>query len=213
MRRHSQRGFTLLEVMMALATLAIALSITIGAVVSNLDDARRAKDLGIAVELARGKMYDIEEMLLQDGFQELDQTEDGDFGDEGWKRYKWEYKVEKIELPGLGALQAAEGAEGEVAGDDSGSAGLGLGGGQDSSGMAGFGLVASQFEMISNVLERSIRRVTLTVTWKSGDWDEKTVVVCYFTNPQGVNEALAGAPPPGEEGENPPPNNEPPRPE
>ena len=42
--------------------------------------------MGIATDLARGKMYDIEEKLLKDGFTDTDQsqTDDKPFDDEGW---------------------------------------------------------------------------------------------------------------------------------
>ena len=43
--------------------------------------------IGVATDLARGKMYDIEEMLLKDGFTDTDQSRGrptSASSDEGW---------------------------------------------------------------------------------------------------------------------------------
>ncbi len=167
-----QRGFTILEVMIALAILAGGLAISIAATASNVRQAHRAQMLGVVTNLARGKMYDIEEELIHDGFGELEKTEDGDFSDEGWPNIEWEVTVEKVELPGLAALQAADGEAGDGATDGRGSDIA-----DSAGGFAGAGLIGSQFEMIANVLERSIRRVTLKVTWRVGRTTEDMSVV------------------------------------
>ena len=81
----------------------------------------RAQMMTAAVNLTRGKMYDIEETLIVDGFQEMDQTEEGNFSDEGWSQIQWKAEIVKIELPDMSTLQGmngeagAEGAEGESA--------------------------------------------------------------------------------------------------
>ena len=195
-----QRGFTLMEVMIALAILAGGLALSLGATVNNIEQAQRAQALGVATNLARGKMYDLEEELIHDGFDEMDQTEDGDFSDEGWPDVTWEAKIEKIELPGLTTVQSAEGAAEESgAGAAPGLSGGG-GAGTDPVSMFGAGVLASQFETISSVLEMSIRRVTLTVRWKVGRREEDMVVVAYFTNEQGITQALSGLPATGAAG-------------
>jgi len=205
-----QRGFTILEVVIALAILGTFSAALLGAAAGATRSAHRAKKLGIATDLARSKMYDLEEMLLKEGYQELDQEEDGDFDDEGWPSYTWEAKIEKIELPGLGAAQSAmggeEGGEDREGGDPTGGLGGlmgglmggmgGMGGLGDMGGMGDMGaaMIASQYEMISNVLEQSIRKVTLTVRWKVGKEPEELVVVCYFTDRLGVDRAVQGLP-------------------
>ncbi len=189
--QRGQRGFTLMEVMISLAILAGGLAISIAATAANVRQAHRAQMLGVVTNLARGKMYDIEEELIHDGYGELDKTEDGDFSDEGWSEVTWEVEIEKVELPGMAALQAADGS-GD--GEDGARGGTGSDISDSAGAFAGAGLIGSQFEMIANVLERSIRRVTLKVTWRVGQKLEDMTVVCYFTNSKGVDEAMAGAP-------------------
>ena len=44
--------------------------------------------------------------LRKDGFQELDQSSEGDFADEGWPSISWKAEVRKVELPSMEQLQA-----------------------------------------------------------------------------------------------------------
>ncbi len=55
-----RRGFTLLEVMIALALLGFALVVLMRSTASNISSAEAAHMMGIATDLARGKMYEIE---------------------------------------------------------------------------------------------------------------------------------------------------------
>ena len=62
-------GFTLIEVMLALAILGAALVILVKSIAGNITAAQDSFYMGVATELARGKMADLEEELLQEGFQ------------------------------------------------------------------------------------------------------------------------------------------------
>jgi general secretion pathway protein I len=195
-RRLSQRrtaGFTLVEVMFALAILAGALILLLQGAAANVASTQRSQMLSAATELARGKMYDIEEKLLEEGFQNLDQTEEGDFDDEGWEQITWEAEITKIKLPNLGAMKSlgAEGEEG-AEGEDSGGGMLGgmLGGFGGDDGGAGAGLIGSQFELFRSILEESIRKVHLTIRYKVAGSKEEFTVDCYFTEPHAVNRVI-----------------------
>ena len=80
MMRRRQLGFTLMEVMIGLALLGVALTVLIKSAASSIFSARQAQMMGIATDLARGKLNDIEEILLKDGYTETDQSE-GDIGE------------------------------------------------------------------------------------------------------------------------------------
>lgn len=71
----ARRGFTLLEVMIGLAILGFALTVLIRSASVSMGGARHAQLVGVATDLARGKMNDIEELLQKDGFTETDQSE------------------------------------------------------------------------------------------------------------------------------------------
>lgn len=191
--------------MISLAILGAALTLLLRAASANLASTQRAQMMTAATELARGKMYDIEEMLLEKGFGQLEESEDGDFDDEGWPQIFWEYEVQKIELPNVEALQGfgAGGEEGEEGGAGGGILGglMGMGGGLGGEdGGAGAGLISSQFELFRNIMEESIRKVHLKIRYKIAGSEEKFTVDCYFTDPAAVNRVINLGPGAGEEG-------------
>jgi len=191
--RGRQAGFTLVEVMFALAMLAASLILLLQGSAANVASTQRTQMLSSATELARGKMLDIEEELLEEGFQNLDKTEEGKFDEEGWPQITWEAKISKIKVPNLGAMQTlgADGEEGQE-GQEGGGGMLGgmLGGIGGGDGGAGAGLIGSQFELFRGILEESIRKVHLTIRYSVAGGDEEFTVDCYFTEPHAVNRVI-----------------------
>lgn len=125
-RRQRRAGFTLLEVMIGLALLGLGLVVLVKSAANSIFNAQQAHMIGVATDLARGKMYELEEKLLKDGFSDLEQhEEDQPFTEEGWEQIKYSYKIEVVELPGWEQLQklAQGGAEGSAAGSGSGGSG------------------------------------------------------------------------------------------
>ena len=102
--RSSRCGFTLIEVMLALAVLGLALVVLVKGVYGNIAGAQDAFYMGVATDLARGKMYDLEEELLQEGYQETEQELTGDFSEEGWPAITWKARIEPVELPSYDVL-------------------------------------------------------------------------------------------------------------
>jgi hypothetical protein len=121
--------------------LGLGLTLLIKSLASNVANAGEAQMMGVVAELARGKMYDVEELLRKDGFQETDQSSNGDFSEEGWPGLTWESKVEIPEIPTLAALQAmqqGQDAAGTGAGSGSGSGAGSAAAGTSSDPMAAF---------------------------------------------------------------------------
>lgn len=192
--RRREHGFTLLEVMIALAILFGALVVLVGSSHANARAANRARMLTAATGLARAKMLDLEEELLQKGFQDTAETLDGDFSDEGFAKFTWEAGIEKVELPNMGDMQATQGQGTDKAGQPGQpfSGASSLFGGTDPTKAMGSAVLGSQFEIVKGVLENAIRKVTLTVRWKVGHDDEHVAVTCYFTDPKAVDQATGG---------------------
>lgn len=188
MRR--QGGFTLIEVMIALAIMAGMLTLLLRGAAGNVASTDRARMMTAATELARNKMYDIEEELLHNGFQPDVQEDEGDFEEEGWPQIKWKTEIAKIELPNAEALSGFDGEDGEEGEDSSGGGTGGLGGG----GLGG-AIIGSQFEMVKNMMEEALRRVRVTISYKVAGYEEEFTVDCYFTDPAAigrVNSLAAG---------------------
>ncbi len=201
-------GFTMIEVMAALAILAIGLVWLIKATAGNVRRVEESRVATIAVELARGKIYDVEEILLKDGFLETEQSSEGDFGDEGWPNIKWKAEVRKVELPSLDKLTAmgqpdpatgtgtGSGSDAALAAADSGGGLFGMmammGGGASAEDAAGGGFIASQFQIIQQVLEVSVRKVVLTLSWQVLGEAYTMDTILYLTDPAAMTRVLGG---------------------
>ena len=188
----SERGFTLLEVMIALAILFGALVLLIGTTTTAAKASNRARMLTAAMGLAQGKMLDLEEQLLQKGFQDTAETLDGNFADEGLPKFRWEATVEKVQIPDVGQAQDKAAAPGSATTPGAGA--LPPLANFDPKAMGGAAILSSQFGIIKGVLENAIRKVTLTVRWEVGNLKESTTVSCYFTDPKAVDQAMAAGP-------------------
>src|SRR4051812_6222300 len=97
------RGFTLLEIMVAVAILGLGLTAILSAQAGAFASAAHARNLSLATGLARCKMGEVEERLAgPTGYPELDEVEsgaccDGDTTSNAHMHCTW--KIEKLELP------------------------------------------------------------------------------------------------------------------
>ena len=101
-------GFTLLEVMVAVAILGLSLTVILSAQVGLFSSGSYGQHIGLATGLARCRMAEVEEQMLKLGYPETDSNDEGPCcaGDLRLDmRCKW--KIERVELPqplGLDAL-------------------------------------------------------------------------------------------------------------
>lgn len=112
------RGFTLLEIMVAVAILGLGLTTIFAAQAGAFASAGHARNISVASGLARCKMSEVEQTLKQEGFQELDMNASGpccDGVDDA--KFSCGWRVEKLELPEeqLGQLDLDSGLD--LAGD------------------------------------------------------------------------------------------------
>lgn len=132
--RFVDSGFTLLEVMIALAILGLMLTSLLSIVAGQYDSNVRARNLTVANTAARCKMSEVEEKLLKDGYPETDQHEEGACCDgENPAGMSCRWLIERVVLPD--PPQGGKGGDGGVGGASGGSGG-GAGGG-------GFGALAA----------------------------------------------------------------------
>lgn len=176
----ASRGFTLVEVMVALAILALALTVVAEAQQAGMRSSARARLLTTATLLAREKMIDLEERLFERGFSQFEDEEEGQFEGEGLTRFRYQVRIDKVELPSELDAQALSGALGAA----QGAGGNGAGGGGASA--IGGQLLGGQIELFRKVLEQSIRRVSLQVLWHEGRSEQRVQLDAYFTDPAQV---------------------------
>lgn len=221
MRR--DRGFTLVEVMASLAILAIALTWILQRSLLIVREVEQSRLRSAATMLAQHALWEVEEQLRKDGFQETSQDRDWeDFEEEGWPQIRWKAEVRKAELPSpeqLAAMaQQQAQAEAEAAAAAAAGAGAGTGTGVDPAvaaaaggggllgvmSMFGGGMTAEDvdtagfmggggYAIIQQVFEAAIRKIVMTVEWKALGETESFQLVYYVTDPDAMNRVIGGA--------------------
>ncbi|HYR18179.1 MAG TPA: prepilin-type N-terminal cleavage/methylation domain-containing protein [Myxococcales bacterium] len=182
-------GFTLLEVMISLAILAVslvAISGLTGGAVAMEAYSRRATE---ATLLLRAKMNDLEDQLHKDGFSDFDDDKRGTFEEEGAPAYAWRAEILKpdVQIDStqlLSLLGVGPGKPGDASKSDNplsrglaaaagalGSSAPGMPGMPGAAALTGgpfAGLLQGQAQGFIETLKKSVREVRVTVTWKDG---------------------------------------------
>jgi general secretion pathway protein I len=210
-RATGRAGFTLLEVMIALAILAVSLVAIAGINSSAIDMHVYSKRLTVATLLARAKMVDIETKLMSDDLPADDAAEEGTFDEDGFPEYHWQAEIirPKTENVTPADLLAATGLD---SGDpskqgSSGSAASPLGGLMDkvpgmAPGMTGApqgqqammasavtggggmlgGAMAAQVQTLLDMFGKTVREVRLTVSWQTGKITDQFTIVTHVVS-------------------------------
>lgn len=205
--RTSRRAFSLLEVMVAVAILGLLLSVILSAQGGLAASNRSAANMGMAADLGRCKMTEIEEKMLRDGYPEIDAI-DTDVScclDADREGYTCDTRIEKVELPqppqnslddGGSLLSSAGGGDGgalSLLQNPAGTGELNLDGGiqmvqQQLGPNAAQGMLTTVMGFIypnlKLAMEASIRRVTVVVKWKEGPRDKTLELAQFISNPQ-----------------------------
>ena len=207
----SRRGFTLLEVVVALAILGMALLAIFDLNAGAVNSHAYAKRLTVATMLARAKMTDLEQELYDKGFAADDQERSGDFKTEGWDSFTWKAQILAPRTTNVSPDKLIEALFGIPAGPNGGIAGLAalFGGGRDGgvssltsqlsslpqaassgalppgatgpSGLQALGpmgaLAQTQMQQLLDQIQRGVREIHLTVSWKEGTRTESIDLV------------------------------------
>jgi general secretion pathway protein I len=99
--RQLQEGFTLLEVLVAIAILGLGLVVILSSQAGLFSSASRGEHLTAASNLLRCKMSEIELTLAQKGFSLTDENDEGECCENESEGYTCSWKIERVELPPL----------------------------------------------------------------------------------------------------------------
>ena len=152
----ARRGFTLLEIMVAIAILAITLVVLLSIVTNNIRATNHAKMTTAATFLARTKMVDIEDQILDVGFSDTTETAVGTFKELGYPQFRWETTIERIELPADMGQRAKDQATDDTKDAKDPMSML--------TGIMG-SMMSSFIEPVRIGLQESVRKVTVRVIW------------------------------------------------
>lgn len=206
------RAFTLLEVVVAISILAVSLVAVIDINANAVYAHVYSKKLTVATLLARSKMTDLEQKLYDEPLPADDDEDSGDFSAEGWPGFKWRAKIIVPKTNGLSPDQLFGALFGIPLMGDGSNGGADptallqtmMGGGNISSGvlagaqqaagaqMQGGGLMGllgpmagmaqQQFTQMVDQLQKSVREVHLTVSWKEGKLTESIDLVTHVVS-------------------------------
>lgn len=171
----NRAGFTLLEVMVAVAILAMSLTSLLSSQMAAMRATRYARGVSVAAFLAESKLLDIEVELQVDGWGSADKTFEGDFGEEGWPEIRYECLVDFIEVPDFNVLQQAK---------DGADTDGGFGTGQqvadaDDQAFSGMAMV---WPVIKGAIEQAIRKSSCKVVWLDGKLEQEFTVETFWTD-------------------------------
>lgn len=183
--RRQQAGFTLLEVMIAMAILAVSLTALTLALTRSMRASQHARMMTQATFLCRKLLVEQENDFITEGFKDdvAVKEEKGEFEDKAFSRFRWTRTTEKIRLPSADQIQSAatkmlQDKQSAAGSSTSGSAASkGGSGGNLTSGMGGL------LGPVKEMLEQGIRRVTVRVWWDEPTMPEQKVeVVTFYTD-------------------------------
>ncbi len=144
-RWQNQRGFSLIEVLIALGIFAVSATTILPSVTRQIEIAQEDEMLTKGVIVARNKMSEVEAKIQEDqakGKFPDDKKESGHF-EEPYEGYLWDLQIRKVEIPLPGA------PEGQAA------------------------MVEDAIKTVMKELSKSVRELKLTVRWWTEDDDEK----------------------------------------
>lgn len=180
---YGRPGFTLLEVLVAVAILSISLTSLLTSQMNALRATRYAQSITAMAFLAEAKLVDIEYQIKEeeDGWGDNDKEYEGDFSEEGWPDVTYHCVADMIEMPDYSALQraadAADSAESQASGVDV----------QDV-GEQAFDSLAMVWPIIKEAIERAIRKAHCTVYWTDGNIAREFRVDTFWTDPAALTQ-------------------------
>lgn len=156
---HNARGFTILEVLIAVAILAIATTALLGTQSRSVVQNDHGRQLSTAAMLAHDQMIHLQNQMKKDGFKAERETESGSFRGREYQDFRWEAIIDPIDMQ---PEDLSSQLQGQLLGttDDEGS-------------LSGSSAINAQLPtmlgmitmMIQNITDQRIRRVTLAVHW------------------------------------------------
>jgi general secretion pathway protein I len=165
-KNNRSKGFTLLEVMIAMAILAVSLLVILDFQSTAVIISGRSQSVSVATSLARHQMAQLIlqiEAEMTKGSLSDDMSEEGDFSDLGFPDYRWEMEIRKVEIP---APPMPEESGGEI--------------------------VTKIIESITDQISRATREMKLTVFWKELEDEQSIDVTTHIVSLKGARFGVTG---------------------
>jgi prepilin-type N-terminal cleavage/methylation domain-containing protein len=159
--RGNEKGFTLLEVMIAIGILAIGIGAILVAENKSLDVTLRAKRMTTVATLARNILVEAERETQGKSFNEIRKESSGKF-DSPFSEFSWERKIKEITFPNLMDTGTGAAKEGEVRTIDANAERV--------------------VKIATNFLSKATREITVTISWKDRGETQTYAVSQYWVD-------------------------------
>ncbi len=177
--KRGRRGFSLIEVLLALAILASALAVLAGTVSHSGQQSIYTARMTQASLLARSKMVDLEYMIMEEGFSTAERSYGGYFDAEGYPDMRWEATIEPVEIPPEAQEQFTAQVNRQLFGGVEQDAGALTGNAAFS---AMLPMLMGQLPEFVNQIGERVRRITLTVYFDFAGHDVPLEVTQYVVD-------------------------------
>ncbi len=153
------KGFTLLEVMIALAIMVVGLAAILMIQSNSIEATSRTQQINTVSMLARNLMIETELQIQGKSFTEVKEEETGVFP-KPYEEFKWTRKVKEVEFPNL-TPSSGDQANGE-------------GGATSTAEMI--------TKLVTNFLSKALREVRVTITWPRGKGEVSQEFTMYWVD-------------------------------
>jgi general secretion pathway protein I len=157
------RGFTLLEVIIALAIMTMAFAAILSMISDGINASARTHKMTIVSMLAKRQMVEVEYKYEGKTFDEV-KKEDGGTFPTPYEEYRWTYEIKEIEFPNLGGGNSSSG--GAASDTDSNSSEI----------------ADMMTKLVTQFLSKAIRQVSVTIFWKNGTKEQNFAVATYWVD-------------------------------
>ncbi len=189
--RSKRLGFTLLELLLALAILSTALAVMMGTMAHTGQQSVYSAKMTQASLLARSQMVELEYTIMEEGFSDADRTYSGTFREEGFSDKYWDARVEPVEIPPDAKERFMAQVNEQLFGGMDADGGA-LGGNPAFSAM--LPLLMAQMPEFVNQLGERVRRVTLTVYFDFAGNEQELEVTYYVVDERETDFEMFGVP-------------------
>lgn len=156
--KKTNKGFTLLEVMIAITIMVIAFAAILSSQSNSIHLTMKTKELNIAAWLAHNVMVESEHLYEGKPLEELPKEESETFP-APFNKYKWTREIKEIQLPDLSSL---------------------MGGGKEGEGIPE--PVRILIQSITKYLSKSIREMVVKVSWERGKGVQNIEITTYMVD-------------------------------
>lgn len=154
-------GFTLLEVVIAMAIMFVAFGSILSVESSSILTSSRAKQMTVVAMLARSTLTDVELKLLGKTFDETKKTDGGVFN-APFSDYRWTSEIKELKFPPVAAGGGVEKKKGDADAGDQATEML--------------------TKLMTKYLSKAVREVNVTVHWKKGSGEQSFTVSSFWVD-------------------------------